>query len=242
MPAIPPVLRRAIEGRWLKADRDYRERILGLLPRDPDARLLDLGCDDGEWTSRLAAAMGIAPDRVTGLEVVASRRELALARGFDVVSGDLESAWPFEDGSFEVVHANQVIEHVKRLDHFASEARRVLAPGGTVVICTENLASWPNVAAVAMGWMPFSLTNITRLAIGNPLALHIDEERHPGESWQHVHVLTPRALHELFERHGFVVERAFGAGWFPAIGRLESWLSERRPQRAHFIGIRARAV
>jgi ubiquinone/menaquinone biosynthesis C-methylase UbiE len=44
---------------------------------------------------------------------------------------NLDEGWPFEDESFDLVHANQVIEHVGRLDHFVEETRRVLRPGGT---------------------------------------------------------------------------------------------------------------
>ena len=44
-------------------------------------------------------------------------------------SGDIDEGLPFEDGSsFDVVHANQVIEHIRRTDRFLREIRRVLAP------------------------------------------------------------------------------------------------------------------
>ena len=43
-------------------------------------------------------------------------------------SGDIDDGLPFEDGSCDVVHANQVIEHIRRTDRFLSEVRRVLAP------------------------------------------------------------------------------------------------------------------
>jgi SAM-dependent methyltransferase len=178
---------------------------------------------------------------VLGLEIVPSQAEVARGRGFDVRVGDLEEAWPFEAGSVDIVHANQVIEHVKRLDHFVQEVRRVLAPGGRAVICTENLASWHNVAMLALGYQPFSVTNISgRRALGNPFAVHIDEQ--PGsESWQHVHVLTLAALRDLFAAHGFEVERAWGAGYHPFVGRLASGLASIDPRHAHFIGIVARA-
>jgi SAM-dependent methyltransferase len=141
-----------------------------------------------------------------------------------------------------VVHANQVIEHVKGLDHFLGELRRVLRPGGRAIVCTENLASWHNVAMLMLGYMPFSLTNVSRLRpIGNPWALHRGEQPSGGESWQHVHVLTLAGLSDLFEAHAFVVDRRFAAGYYPAVGRLGRWLARRDPTHAHFIGIAARS-
>src|SRR5262249_15146893 len=155
--------------------------------------LLDIGCDDGAWTSAVAERMGIPPAQVAGLEIVDERRSLARERGFDAREGDLEDRWPFADASFDVVHANQVIEHVRSVDHFLAEMRRVLAPGGRAVICTENLASWPNVVALALGYLPFSSTNISDDGpVGNPFALHRGDAHAVGGSWQHVHVLTLR--------------------------------------------------
>lgn len=201
-------------------------------------RLLDVGCHDGAWTAKLAGRMGTAPSGVCGLEIVPEARAAAASRGYDVRDGDLEARWPFEDASFDVVHANQVIEHVKRLDHFVAEVRRVLRPGGTAVICTENLASWPNVAALVLGQMPFSLTNISDAGpVGNRFALHRDGRVGGAESWQHLHVLTLRGLTDIFRMHGFLVEQTFGSGYYPAWGRVGAWLARRNTGHAHFIGL-----
>lgn len=227
----------ALHDLWAANDREYRQQILEALPRGDQLRLLDVGCADGAWTAQIAAAVGTR--HAYGIEVTDDRQQAA-ARGFDVRAGDLEQPWPFDDGAVDVVHANQVIEHVKRLDHFVSETRRVLAPGGTALVCTENLASWHNVAATALGYMPFSLTNIsTKGAVGNPFALHNGEPGQP-DSWQHVHVLTLRALAGIFQMHGFRVTGRFGAGYYPAVGRAARFLARHDPRHAHFIAIVAR--
>jgi SAM-dependent methyltransferase len=225
---------------WLEAETHYRARILEAIP-PLMGRMLDVGCDDGSWTDAVRERAGVTPAAVSGIEIVAERRQLAQERGFDVVTADLEVAWPFKDDVFELVHANQVIEHVKRLDHFVSEIRRVLAPGGWAVICTENLASWHNVAATALGFQPFSVTNISETGpIGNPLALHQGSPFTSGESWQHIHVITLTALTGIFEAHGLEAEETFAGGYHPLRGRLARAAARRFPRHAHFIGVRAR--
>jgi SAM-dependent methyltransferase len=239
---LPTVLRNSLQRLWAENEADYRRQILDLLPRDPDLKLLDIGCEEGEWTSTVADRMGVPAKNVFGIEVVPELRDQAAARGYDVRPADLEEPWPFGDESFEVVHANQVIEHVKRLDHFVSETRRVLKPGGLAVVCTENLSSWHNVAALALGYMPFSLTNISNKgSIGNPYALHSERPFEAGESFQHIHVLTMDGLVAIFEMHGLTVESRFGSGYYPGFGRAGRALARRDVRHAHFIGVAARA-
>lgn len=224
---------------WDEADEDYRAQLLAIVPPlPPGGRLLDVGCDDGEWTARVAERAGAPPELVSGIEIMDGRRELALARGYDVRPADLDERWPFDDESVDLVHANQVIEHVHLLDHFVTEVRRVLRPDGRAIICTENLSSWHNVAALAAGWMPFSLSNISeRGTIGNPMALHGDQEPMHGPSWQHTRVLSMEGLKAIFRAHGFAVEGSFASGYHPAVGRLARALAHRDQRHAHFIGV-----
>jgi SAM-dependent methyltransferase len=224
---------------WSDAEGACRAKILDAIEPQPEARLLDLGCDDGTWTDIVRRKLAVPPEQVAGLEIARDRANLARAYGFDARVGDLEGRWPFGEASFDVVHANQVIEHVKRLDHFVAEIRRVLRPRGRAIVCTENLASWHNVAPLALGYQPFSLTNIsTRRPIGNPFALHAGEPC-SHESRQHIHVVSLPALRDIFKVHGFTIERQWGAGYHPLRGRLAARLAAHDPRHAHFIGLTA---
>jgi SAM-dependent methyltransferase len=231
-----------MERLWADAESAYRTKILDSIPLDPSAVLLDVGCDDGAWTDEIRRKLGVRPDRVYGLEIVSGRADLARARGFDVRNGDLDAPWPFENESIDVVHANQVIEHVKRLDHFVQELKRVLVPQGLAIVCTENLASWHNVGALALGYQPFSLANISNVRpIGNPFALHAGERPLASEHWQHIHVVTLAALRDIFVAHGFTIEASWGAGYHPFARRLARRLAELDPRHAHFIAVAARS-
>ena len=199
---------------------------------DTGGKLLDLGCDDGERTMRFAAAAGAS--EIFGVEFIPERAAIARGRGIETVEQSLETPLPFEDGSFDVILSNQVIEHLFDTDTFVGEIRRLLKPGGVSVTSTENLASWHNIGALVMGWQPFSLTNVTakRGGVGNPLAVtRADPPPRPG--WQHHRVFAARGLVELFEAHGFERVQLLGAGYYPFSPKLGS----RWPRHASFLTV-----
>jgi SAM-dependent methyltransferase len=201
-----------------------RENILALARGRPaGGRLLDLGCDDGAWSVQLARAARACETH--GVEIVPEAAKEAEARGVKVYRLDLNQ--PLETlpaNEFDLIHANQVIEHVSSVDTFVAEVYRLLRPGGYAVISTENGSSWHNVFAAVMGWQIFSSTNISgRMAgLGNPFAIQRGAKPF-ASTWTHKTIFNYRGLIEMFAIHGFGEITMKGAGYFPLPERIGTW-------------------
>jgi ubiquinone/menaquinone biosynthesis C-methylase UbiE len=211
-----------------------KNNIISLLENNPNAKLLDLGCDNGDWSIVLAKHVGTK--KVYGIDIIHKELITAKKNGLIVKKSDLNKKIPFNNNFFDVIHANQVIEHISDLDKFLSEIYRVLKPGGYVIISTENASSWHNIFASIMGWQIFSLTNISNkaLGIGNPLAT-LKGKKINLTSWTHKTVFNYRGLKELFELYKFNNIQIKGAGYYPLPPRLGII----DPRHAHFITLKA---
>ncbi|GAA1772098.1 methyltransferase domain-containing protein [Luedemannella helvata] len=118
-----------------------------LLPHlSPGQRLLDVGSGPGTITADLAALL--APGRVTAAEVTEEAlglaRAEAAARGqanLDFAVADVH-ALDFADGTFDVVHAHQVLQHVADPVTALREMRRVCRPGGLVAARDSDYAAF----------------------------------------------------------------------------------------------------
>ena len=201
-------------------EEENRRAIIATLEPRAGARLLDLGTHRGEFTMRVAERLGAAS--VTGIELLEQHAEVARGRGIDVRRADLDNGLPFEDAAFDVVHANQVIEHVRRTDTVLREIRRVLAPDGLACVSTNNLSSWHNVFSLALGLQPMPMHVSDETIVGNPLN-PLDGLPHTDIGRTHLRLFTGRALTELCERHGLEQVLLRSAGYYPLpplIGRL----------------------
>lgn len=128
--------KRAILGHPSQVWTPGLERRLDLLRRHVDLenkRILDIGCGVGAFVRRLgefsAEIYGTDIDRESVRRGSEALPNLALALGEHM---------PFKSGSFDVILLHEVLEHVNNDAETLREARRLLAPGGRIVIFCPN--------------------------------------------------------------------------------------------------------
>lgn len=108
--------------------------------------LLDVGCGPGTITVDLARIVG--PGRVTALEHTDAALDLARREAESRRQGSVEFAvgdvhdLPFDAGTFDVVHAHQVLQHVHDPVQALREMRRVCRPGGLVAARDSDYAAF----------------------------------------------------------------------------------------------------
>jgi SAM-dependent methyltransferase len=224
----------------IRADQWAGSIVAFLKPKS----LLDVGCGDG---SKLGLYLDFKPELFCGVEANPVYKVEAEKRGIQISSIDLNGAWPYADTTFDVVHSAFLIEHLHHTRLFLMEAFRVLKPGGTAVITTENLCSLLNWGAMTLGYTPFSMMHCCGWMTGNPFGLHYQEKwsdhlpiqdpAFPGVNG-HVRVLAVDQARELCEKVGFKAEVTS-----ICILPLTNWMS--RPlerlfyRRGHFLLIKA---
>ena len=179
--------------------------------------LLDVGCGPASITADLAER--VAPGRVVALDAAAGAleaaratlRERGLSEQVEVTSGDV-MALPFEDASFDVVHAHQVLQHLADPVGALAEMRRVTRPGGIVAVRDAVYS--------AMTWFP------------EPAGM---------EQWRSVYMATARAnggepdagsrLLSWARAAGFADASASASTWCYATPADRAWQSQTWAQR-----------
>lgn len=103
-------------------------------------RILDLGCATGGFGARLKARYGAD---VVGIEYVPDVAERAREVLDEVVTGDaVEAMRGMASASFDLVTANDVLEHLAYPGEALREAHRLLRPGGLLVTSLPNVRYW----------------------------------------------------------------------------------------------------
>jgi ubiquinone/menaquinone biosynthesis C-methylase UbiE len=180
-------------SRYGRAIKDYYEELWQGLPEELEPpsferrlaflrgsvragdRALDVGCGTGEFTAELSEA-GATP---VGVEVAEAALERARQRhpGLDFRLVAIDGPLPFEDGSFDLVWASEVIEHVTDTARWLSELRRVIVPRGRLLVTTPSHGR-------------------LRVALGGV-------ERFSEPLGDHLHLYTKRSLQTLLGEFGF---------------------------------------
>ena len=172
------------------------------------ARMIDLGCGEGVLLSSLTSRLP-AESHLVGMDVVPPPK----GARWHAVSGDFTTGLPFADGSFDVVVAGEVLEHVPHPDFLLSEIRRLLTPNGLLVLSTPNIVGWANRVLVPLGIQPLFTETSSEVHLGRRWPVLGQGNQVQG----HLKVFSHRALAEILQRTGFAVLRTRGMpGEFPS--------------------------
>jgi SAM-dependent methyltransferase len=114
---------------WYRGRRTVLERVIERLDVPAGASILDAGCGSGRNMVELARL-----GTVTGVELSQTSVELARERSVgEVIEGSVLEM-PFAAGSFQLAVTLDVIEHLQDDVAALTELRRVVAPGGALLV------------------------------------------------------------------------------------------------------------
>src|SRR4051812_26930596 len=125
------------QDRLAALNRMTNAAFIGFLDVPKGARVLEVGSGVG----LLAVAVASAADDVRVVGVELSREQIAAAARSPRVTyhqGDAH-ALDFADGSFALVYARYLLEHVARPEAVLREMWRVVRPAGRVAVCENDV-------------------------------------------------------------------------------------------------------
>jgi SAM-dependent methyltransferase len=190
----------------------------------PGGKCLDCGAGGGGQYLRFREkSNSINPENYVAIEWDAAGVLQTKKLGLNIMRGDLNQGLPFKDESFDCVFGLSVLEHLLNGCHFLKDAKRLLKPGGSLILLTPNLSAWFNVLLLGIGQMPssgphpdsvFLLRKNTPIQFREVGGSHV-EDTFPTD--RHLVVFTFKVLRSYLESLGFirVTGKAFGIYPFP---------------------------
>ncbi|MDQ7814335.1 MAG: methyltransferase domain-containing protein [Patescibacteria group bacterium] len=177
--------------------------------------LLDAACGTGYMLDKLSQVTTgvrfVGVDRSKAMLKRASRRVQTCRPAKLLLDADLDGKLPFQDGSFDVVSSVNTLYALQDPDVFLTEIRRVLKPGGTVLIVNpwkpKLLPIWREHFATLAERRDEREYLRTALLMPSFLAITaintVIARRAKGKVY---HFLEPGELAHLVQANGFVIE------------------------------------
>lgn len=117
------------------------------------ARVLDLGCGDGELLSYLVEARNVSG---YGLDIDEPHITACVRRGLNVIESDINDGLrDFADNSFDVVIMSHALQALTRPDEAVADMLRV---GRQAIVTFPNFGHWRVRSAMLAGRMPLTPT------------------------------------------------------------------------------------
>jgi 2-polyprenyl-3-methyl-5-hydroxy-6-metoxy-1,4-benzoquinol methylase len=189
---------------WIVKEGHAREYIRENISKD--ANILDVGVGNGTFLLELS---NLGFNNLFGVDI----DDYRLPKAKDLINlkpVDLNREnFPFEDNTFDVITALQVMEHLENPFHLAREAHRLLKPDGIFILAIPH---------------EFNIWSRIRFLCKGNLIAYTDNNAH-------ISFLTKDVFEKIYLRY-FKIEKAiYKNGFFPYLGKLKlpryGWISNR---------------
>jgi SAM-dependent methyltransferase len=133
---------------WVHEEPSHWRKIANLIRMHaPNSSVLDIGCFRGDFLVSLGKRYDLH-----GIEPNVAAAQVAAARGIKMIGRELDANLNPYDGKFGAVILMDVLEHVPDPLAALAKVRRLLAPGGLVVILTGDSCYWVSRLSLPFYW------------------------------------------------------------------------------------------
>ncbi|GEM_PF-1176760 len=189
--------------------KEYLDTNIRRLKKNVRSRILDIACNDGVLTHSY-----LKYGEVIGVDI--NKRAIAATKkkGIKAFCMDISELSESYNESFDVIIAGDIIEHIFDSDAFLMHINRLLKPGGSLLLTTPNVASFPRRILLLLGINPY-----LEYSVELP-----SREYNVG----HVRYYTAADLRKQLEHHHLTVEEIRGdkvnLGIFSLTGKIAAMI------------------
>jgi 2-polyprenyl-3-methyl-5-hydroxy-6-metoxy-1,4-benzoquinol methylase len=155
---------------YKEAARPDWELAIEWLAKLPGGKILDVGCWNGNFLSRVHPAW-----EKYGIELNDEAAQVARSAGIKIIGANASVASETHHDFFDVVTAFDILEHLENPDAFLIQLLHYIRPGGHIVIGTGNSQTWTWQLAISRYWYCWHPEHLSFI---NPAWVEYEAKKH----------------------------------------------------------------